>query len=132
MNTAGDITFQDKKCTNSRSEVISKDSNSARSSDEQKDNPSKSNNLLHLIEINNASKTDLQSILDSDVAAQILDERNKSQFKDWPDVINRVIGLSAAQTAVIASISGLTVNGKSLDGAPPDVTMATMMKIRRR
>jgi hypothetical protein len=37
---------------------------------------------------------------------------------------NRVIGLSAAQTAVYASICGLNVDGKSLDGAPPNAAMA--------
>ena len=132
VNAVGGIVFQDKKCTNSSTEIILKDYKSARSSDKHNDNPSKNKNLIRLLEINNASKSDLQRILDSDVVAQILDERNKNQFRDWPDVINRVVGLSAAQTAVIASINGLTVNGKSLDGAPPDITMAAMIKNRHK
>jgi hypothetical protein len=38
--------------------------------------------------------------------------------------------LSAAQTVVFASICGLTVNGKSLDGFPPDGLQAAMIKKR--
>ena len=85
-----------------------------------------------LVEINRASQADLQGVVGEKAAAQILAERNNGRFRDWPDVVRRVVALSAAQTAVVASVSGLTVNGKSLDGAPPNPEMAAMMKGRRR
>lgn len=86
---------------------------------------------MGLVEINKATKADLLSVVSENIAGQILQEREKGRFLHWPDVVRRVVGLSAAQTAVMASISGLTVDGKSLDGAAPDSALAAMMKSRR-
>jgi hypothetical protein len=49
-------------------------------------------------------------------------------------VVRRVVGLSAAETAVRASAFGLTVNGRSLEGAELDSDMARYArdKWRRR
>ena len=85
---------------------------------------------MSLIDINQATKSELLNVVSEKVAGQILQEREKSRFLNWPDVVHRVVGLSAAQTAAMASISGLTVDGKSLDGAPPDGAMAAMIKSR--
>jgi hypothetical protein len=52
------------------------------------------------------------------VAAQVIAERNKRHFSDWADLVNRVTGLSSAQSAVLASSCGLSVDGKILYGAP--------------
>ncbi len=84
------------------------------------------NIVLHEVDVNTATESDIASVISvgSDVAAQIIEERNKRNFSDWVDLVNRVVGLSAAQTAFYASVCGLTVNGKSLDGAPPNATMA--------
>lgn len=74
---------------------------------------------MHPIDINTATETELASIIDSATVARIISERQKRAFSDWPDVVHRVVGLSAAQTAFRASVRGLTVNGDSLLGAAP-------------
>jgi DNA uptake protein ComE-like DNA-binding protein len=80
-----------------------------------------------LVEVNTATETELKSVgsLGPDVAAQILEERKNGPFKHWPDLINRVVGLSSAQNAIYASVCGLIVDGASLPGAPPDAAIAT-------
>lgn len=88
------------------------------------------------LEINSASAEQLSSLqgLGSEVAQQIVQERGKSRFKNWNDVIGRIVGLSAAETAVRASAFGLTVNGHSLAGAERDSAIAKYArdKWRRR
>ncbi len=58
------------------------------------------------------------------IAAEILVERGRGEFASWTDLVNRVVGLSSAKAAVLASMGGLTVDGNSLPGAPPDPTLA--------
>jgi DNA uptake protein ComE-like DNA-binding protein len=84
------------------------------------------NVVLRNTDVNTATEADIANVISvgPEVAAQIIGERNKRRFNDWADLVNRVIGLSAAQTAVYASICGLNVDGKSLDGAPPNAAMA--------
>jgi len=86
--------------------------------------------VLHPVDVNTATEASLAGVISigPQTAAQIVAERNKRRFADWPDVANRVVALSAAQTALFASICGLTVNGKSLEGAPPDGAMAAMIQ----
>jgi DNA uptake protein ComE-like DNA-binding protein len=85
--------------------------------------------VLRNVDVNTASESDIANVITvgSDVAAQIVQERNKRRFANWVDLVNRVVGLSAAQPAAYASICGLNVNGKSLDGAPPNSTMAASL-----
>ena len=85
------------------------------------------NIVLRNIDVNTATEEELASVISisSATAARIIEERNKRRFNDWPDLVHRVIGLSAAQTAFYASICGLNVDGKSLEGAPPNVEIAT-------
>jgi hypothetical protein len=82
--------------------------------------------ILRDVDVNIATEEDIANVISvgPKVAAQIIEERNKRRFNDWADLVHRVIGLSAAQTAYYASICGLNVDGKSLDGAPPDARMA--------
>jgi DNA uptake protein ComE-like DNA-binding protein len=91
---------------------------------------------IDAVEINAATESELANLqgLSVDVAQQIVTERAKGNFKSWDDVVRRVVGLSAAETAVRASAFGLTVNGKSLEGAEPDSASAvyTRDKWRRR
>lgn len=91
---------------------------------------------VEAVEINSATESQLASLqgLGADVAQQIVVERAKGSFKGWDDVVRRVAGLSAAETAVRASAFGLTVNGRSLEGAEPDSAMARYArdKWRRR
>lgn len=88
------------------------------------------------LEINSATESQLASMqgMSADVAHQIAEERMKARFKDWDDVVRRVVGLSAAETAVRASAFGLTVNGRSLEGAEPGSAIARYAreKWRRR
>ena len=86
--------------------------------------------VLHDVDANAASEADIASVITvgPNVAAQIVEERNKRHFSDWADLVHRVVGLSAAQPAVYASICGLTVNGRSLEGAPPNPIMAAMLQ----
>lgn len=84
------------------------------------------NIVLRNIDVNTATEADIANVISvgPKVASKIIDERNRRRFNDWADLVHRVVGLNAAQTAVYASICGLNVDGKSLDGAPPDATMA--------
>ncbi|MDO8331642.1 MAG: DUF4124 domain-containing protein [Fluviicoccus sp.] len=137
VDGSGRVSFQEQECpgTSSGSEITlksykpavsakTKATSDTQTPDNQTDMP--------LVEINTASEADLQSVVHANIAKQIIAEREKDHFRNWADVVHRVVGLSAAQTAVIASISGLTVNGKSLDGAPPDAALAATIKSRRR
>lgn len=88
------------------------------------------------VEINSATELQLAGLqgLSAHVVHQIVEERTKARFKDWDDVFRRVVGLSAAETAARASAFGLTVNGRSLEGAEPDSAIArhAREKWRRR
>lgn len=84
---------------------------------------------IHLRDANTATQAELAQMvsLGADVAAQIVTARSERPFKDWADLVNRVIGLHAAQPAVFASVNGLTVNGQSLEGMPPDAAAAAQL-----
>jgi hypothetical protein len=88
--------------------------------------------VLRNVDVNSATEAEIADVISVGpvAAAQIIAERDKRRFDGWPDLVNRVVGLSAAQTAVYASTSGLTVNGKSLDGAPPDAAAAAAIAMR--
>ena len=89
---------------------------------------------IKAVEINSATELQLANLqgLSADVARQIVTERAKGKFKDWGDVVQRVVGLSAAETIVRASAFGLTVNGSSLKGAEPNSTIARYERERWR
>ena len=89
---------------------------------------------LRPVDANTATQAQLAAVvsLDEEVAAQIVAAREERPFRDWADLVARVVGLSAAQSAAFASICGLTVNGESLLGAPPDALMAQQIRDRRR
>jgi hypothetical protein len=75
---------------------------------------------VRLVEANQASEAELATVVSPAVAKQIVDERNKGPFSSWPDAVRRVVSLGAARSALFASMYGLTVNGMSLQGAPPN------------
>ena len=145
VDASGKVSFQERACphTSASSEIAVKGVKPAvsakdqagvlgRGTETESTRTTRDQAGTSLVEINRASQADLQGVVGEKAAAQILAERNNGRFRDWPDVVRRVVALSAAQTAVVASVSGLTVNGKSLDGAPPNPEMAAMMKGRRR
>ena len=74
------------------------------------------------VEANTAYYFELGNIVGvgNEAGMQILQARAKRLFTDWDDLLTRVPVFKVVQTAHDASISGMTVNGKSLPGADPD------------
>ena len=70
------------------------------------------------VDANKANAAELDSIkgVGPAMSTRILDERKKSNLKDWPDFIARVKGVGEA-TAAMLSKEGLTVNGAEFKGA---------------
>lgn len=72
------------------------------------------------VDVNKATAADLDSVkgIGPSLSGKILDERKKSNFKDWPDFISRVKGMGDKNAAKFSS-EGLTVNGSSLKSVAP-------------
>lgn len=70
------------------------------------------------VDVNKADAAALDSIKGIGPAKSkaILAERAKGEFKDWADFEQRVKGIGEKNAAKLSE-AGLTVNGKSLDGA---------------
>jgi competence protein ComEA len=64
------------------------------------------------VDLNKASQADLESIkgIGPAMSTRILDERKKSEFKDWLDFVDRVKGVGPGNASKF-SAAGLTVNG---------------------
>ncbi len=71
------------------------------------------------VDVNKADAAALDSIkgIGPSMSKQILDERAKGQFKDWPDFMQRVKGIGDKKAAKL-SAAGLQVAGKSADNMP--------------
>lgn len=84
------------------------------------------------VEINSASLADLQTlaVLGEQTARDIVNARTQRAFRDWGDVVHRILALSSARNAAEASISGLTVNGEALSGAEMNPAVARMLARR--
>lgn len=72
------------------------------------------------VDVNKATPAELDGIkgIGPSLSGKIVDERKKSNFKDWPDFISRVKGMGDKNAAKFSG-EGLTVNGASLKGAGP-------------
>jgi competence protein ComEA len=70
------------------------------------------------VDVNKATQAELEGIkgIGPAIAGKILDERKKGNFKDWPDLVDRVKGVGDANAAKFSS-EGLTVNGTGFKGA---------------
>jgi competence protein ComEA len=70
------------------------------------------------VDVNKATAAELDGIkgIGPATSTRIIDERKKSQFKDWQDFIDRVKGVGEGNAAKF-STEGLTVNGTSFKGA---------------
>jgi len=77
------------------------------------------------VDVNKASAAELDSVkgIGPSLSGKIVDERKKSNFKDWPDFISRVKGMGDKNAAKFSS-EGLTVNGASLKGDAPAAAAA--------
>ena len=69
------------------------------------------------LDVNKASLAELEAVkgVGTSTAAKVLDERKKSSFKDWHDVMQRVGGIKEARAGKL-SAAGLTVNGEAYAG----------------
>jgi len=85
---------------------------------------------LPAVDVNRASESEIAAVVSigAESAHQIVAERRSRPFDSWIDLTRRVASLGTAQTVTNASICGLTVNGKSFAGAPPNARMAAMLK----
>ena len=85
---------------------------------------------IKLADVNTASEAALSATpgVGAETAHDIVLQRRERRFTDWADLVHRVFRLSQAQPAVMASIGGLTVNGKSLEGAPADAAIAEKIR----
>jgi competence protein ComEA len=70
------------------------------------------------VDVNKASAADLDGIkgIGPTMTKRIMDERKKSPFKSWDDLITRVKGVGEGNAAVYSK-DGLTVNGDAFKGA---------------
>ena len=78
------------------------------------------------VDVNRASQSDLDSIkgVGPTTSKKILAERKSRDFKDWPDLMDRVKGIGDAKASRL-SAEGLTVNGHSYkDMSPPAASSA--------
>lgn len=71
------------------------------------------------IELNTATEIDLDGLrgIGPATTRQVLAERQKAPFKDWPDVLARIRGLGP-QKAASLSAQGLTVQGVPFSPTP--------------
>ena len=71
------------------------------------------------VDVNKAGQAELESVkgIGPAISTVIVDERKKSDFKDWNDLVTRVKGVGPKSAAKF-SVAGLTVRGASYDGAP--------------
>lgn len=69
------------------------------------------------VDVNKASQAELESVkgVGPAVSGRILDERKKSAFKDWTDLIDRVKGIGPGNAARYSE-AGMTVNGGGYEG----------------
>ncbi len=66
------------------------------------------------VDINKADQAMLESIkgIGPAMSTRLIDERKKSPFKDWPDLIERVKGVGVGNAGKFSE-AGLTVNGST-------------------
>ncbi|CAA2103392.1 ComEA family DNA-binding protein [Variovorax paradoxus] len=84
------------------------------------------------VDVNKGTAADLDGIkgVGPSMSKRILEARKEGEFKDWPDLMQRVKGVKE-KNAEKLSAEGLTVNGKSFGGAaanPKDVKEAKPAK----
>ncbi|MDO9404693.1 MAG: helix-hairpin-helix domain-containing protein [Polaromonas sp.] len=81
------------------------------------------------VDVNKGTAADLDGVkgVGPAMSKRILEARKEGEFKDWPDLMQRVKGVKE-KTAEKLSAEGLTVNGKAFDGAAPAAAPAKAAK----
>ncbi len=71
------------------------------------------------VDVNKADQAALETVkgIGPAISGKIIDERKKSPFKDWADLVGRVQGIGEGNAAKF-SAEGLTVNGVPFRSAP--------------
>ncbi|CAN5222011.1 hypothetical protein BH11PSE9_BH11PSE9_07800 [soil metagenome] len=71
------------------------------------------------VDVNKATQADLETVsgVGPAMSTRILDERKKSAFQDWSDLIVRVKGVGVGNAAKFSN-GGLTVNGAAYKAVP--------------
>lgn len=72
------------------------------------------------IDLNKASNEELHAIkgIGPVISSKIIEERQKSNFKDWGDFINRVNGIGLVNAEKFSN-EGLTIDGHAFKAAKP-------------
>ena len=72
------------------------------------------------VEVNSADQSQLEGVkgIGPALSTKILTARKQGSFKDWSDLQTRVSGIGEKNSAGL-SRNGLTVAGRTKDGAPP-------------
>jgi competence protein ComEA len=70
------------------------------------------------VDVNKANAAELDGIkgIGPSLSGKILKERNKGNYKDWPDLMHRVSGMGEKSSAKFSE-QGLTVNGAGYQGS---------------
>lgn len=73
------------------------------------------------VDVNKGSAADFDGLkgVGPAMSKRIVDARQKGEFKDWPDLMERVKGVKS-KTAAKLSAEGLTVNGQPYKAAAPE------------
>lgn len=71
------------------------------------------------VDVNKASQAELETVkgIGPSISTKLIDERKKSPFKDWQDMVDRVKGVGEGNAARL-SAEGLTVNGAAFANLP--------------
>lgn len=88
------------------------------------------------VDINKADQAALESIkgIGPAMSTRLLDERKKSPFKDWTDMIDRVKGMGTGNAGKLSE-AGLTVNGTTYaktDSAKPAASKTAEPKAAKK
>lgn len=82
------------------------------------------------VDANKGSAADLDGLkgVGPSLSKRILDARKEGEFKDWPDLMQRVKGVKEKSAAKL-SAEGLTVNGQSFNGTAAPAKASKAAKV---
>jgi len=71
------------------------------------------------VDLNKATEIELDGLkgLGPTITRQVMDERQKAPFRDWPDVMQRVKGIGPKKAASLSE-QGIRVQGQTYGQAP--------------